>query len=271
MGVIRERPDPSRTHAYPDLEPFAPHWLAASAGLTVHASWPARFTDWNGLLGEHAERVVQGVRNLFPAALHRASPTSLLARLAVDRALAVTREAYFEPIPDREGAIDLVRQTCEGEAPFDAAFVRSLGVMLVHRALQGSGSGRFRSHEAFAKSHEWFRACCPARDVDSAIDRYIETLGKAVDHPPAMGAGWAYAHFNYVHPFTNGNGRVSRVLASMVFMQRGWPPICYQEYDNLLLYSVFQQLFEQGPAVRAHAFTVGFAEIHARSVARLGG
>ena len=43
--------------------------------------------------------------------------------------------------------------------------------------------------------------------------------------PPEVEAAWLHHRFTQIHPFQDGNGRVARVLASLVFLRAGWFPL----------------------------------------------
>ncbi|NEO28856.1 MAG: Fic family protein [Symploca sp. SIO3C6] len=43
--------------------------------------------------------------------------------------------------------------------------------------------------------------------------------------PPEVEAAWLHHRFTQIHPFQDGNGRVARCLASLVFIQDGWFPL----------------------------------------------
>jgi hypothetical protein len=272
MGIIRKRPDAALTTPYCGIDPLDLYQPDAPASHDPSAApWPDVFTDWDGPLGDLPARIVQGVRAASPSRARHERPASLLARAAIDRALAVTREEYFEPTPDREGAVALVLQTCESGANIDGRLVHSLGSMLTQPTPElRRVPGCFRLHESFVKGPSGtFRECCAPMDIEAAIAQLIQTVNREKSLPPPWLAAWAYAQLCIVHPFANGNGRVARVLATMILLRRGWPPIWYVPFDNALLYSIFQQLFAQGAAVRGAAFARAFDEIHARSVANL--
>ena len=68
---------------------------------------------------------------------------------------------------------------------------------------------------------------CPPEQVDSEIDNlvrmYLELDKK--DIPPLAKAAWLHHRFVQIHPFQDGNGRVARCLASLVFIKAGWFPL----------------------------------------------
>ncbi|MGI0015875.1 MAG: Fic family protein, partial [Nitrososphaera sp.] len=43
--------------------------------------------------------------------------------------------------------------------------------------------------------------------------------------PPEVSAAWLHHRFTQIHPFQDGNGRVARALATIVFLRAGWSPL----------------------------------------------
>lgn len=274
MGVIYKRPDPALMEPYVGVEPLDPHWRnVITRTFPSDSLWPLRFTDWNGPLADLPERVLSGLRSASRRHSGNENNLSLLSGAAVHRALAVTREEYFEPTPDLDGAVTLVRHICETETPIDAKLVHTLGLMLAQPALEPARRpGSFRTQECFVTNPSgMYRACCPPADVESAVEEVARGVNTARGLAPMGLAAWVYAQMCIIHPFTNGNGRVARVLASIVLLKRGRPPLTYVPYDNVLLYSVFQQVFAKGAAMRALTFTRAFEDIHARTLGILVG
>lgn len=72
-------------------------------------------------------------------------------------------------------------------------------------------------------THEY----CPPEHVASEMDRLIEMhrqhIARAVG--PEIEAAWLHHRFTQIHPFTDGNGRVARALASLVLIRAGWFPL----------------------------------------------
>jgi hypothetical protein len=43
--------------------------------------------------------------------------------------------------------------------------------------------------------------------------------------PPEVEAAWLHHRFTQIHPFSDGNGRVARAIATLVFIKSGWFPL----------------------------------------------
>ncbi len=68
---------------------------------------------------------------------------------------------------------------------------------------------------------------CPPEHVASEMDRLMEfhTRHMQQNVPPEIEAAWLHHRFAQIHPFQDGNGRVARALASLVFLRAGWFPL----------------------------------------------
>ncbi|KAM6501952.1 Fido domain containing protein [Amanita muscaria] len=64
--------------------------------------------------------------------------------------------------------------------------------------------------------------------VPSEMNLFLDMMKKCLeekDISPFAAAAWIHATFARIHPFTDGNGRVARLLASLPLIQAGYPPI----------------------------------------------
>lgn len=74
----------------------------------------------------------------------------------------------------------------------------------------------------------------PPEHVSSEMDRLIAFYQQHDQHkiPPHAGAAWIHHTFTQIHPFQEGNGRVARALASLVFIERGFFPLVVNRDDR---------------------------------------
>jgi Fic family protein len=74
---------------------------------------------------------------------------------------------------------------------------------------------------------------CPPEHVDSEMDRlilmYREHQTRSI--PVEVEAAWLHHRFTQIHPFEDGNGRVARALATLVFIKAGWFPLIVKRDD----------------------------------------
>jgi hypothetical protein len=76
---------------------------------------------------------------------------------------------------------------------------------------------------------------CPPEHVASEMD---ELIRMHLDHesrkvPPEVAAAWLHHRFTQIHPFSDGNGRVARAIASLVFIKAGWFPLIVKRDDRV--------------------------------------
>ncbi|MEH2327755.1 Fic family protein [Nostoc sp.] len=75
---------------------------------------------------------------------------------------------------------------------------------------------------------------CPPEQVASEMDRLIELHHQHRNQqiPPEVESAWLHHRFTQIHPFQDGNGRVDRCIASLVFIQAGWFPLVLTRDDR---------------------------------------
>jgi Fic family protein len=76
---------------------------------------------------------------------------------------------------------------------------------------------------------------CPPEQVSSEMD---ELIRMHLDHesqkiPTEVEAAWLHHRFSQIHPFADGNGRVARAIASLVFIKAGLFPLIVKRDDRL--------------------------------------
>jgi Fic family protein len=65
----------------------------------------------------------------------------------------------------------------------------------------------------------------PAWQVPSLMLEWVSWLdGEGLQYEPIIRAAIAHHGFEAVHPFTDGNGRVGRLLLNLMLMREGYPP-----------------------------------------------
>ena len=94
----------------------------------------------------------------------------------------------------------------------------------VTRVPMNHGVFKKRSNNPFTPDgllHEY----CPPEHVDSEMDMLIAMHKTHEGHPPLARAAWLHHRFVQIHPFEDGNGRIARCLATLVFIRAGMFPL----------------------------------------------
>lgn len=75
---------------------------------------------------------------------------------------------------------------------------------------------------------------CPPEHVASEMDRMCALHRRHIEAEvaPEVEAAWLHHRFSSIHPFQDGNGRVARAIASLVFIQQDWFPLVVRNKDR---------------------------------------
>lgn len=74
---------------------------------------------------------------------------------------------------------------------------------------------------------------CPPELVRDEMERLVSWYHELeATTPPEVLAAWLHHRFTQIHPFQDGNGRVARTLASLVFLRRGLFPLVIRDKDR---------------------------------------
>jgi Fic family protein len=78
--------------------------------------------------------------------------------------------------------------------------------------------------------HEYCPPEHTASEMDELVRMHAAHEGQIV--PPEVEAAWLHHRFSQIHPFADGNGRVARAIASLVFIKAGWFPLIVKREDK---------------------------------------
>jgi Fic family protein len=113
-----------------------------------------------------------------------------------------------------------------GAPPISARLLRE-----VHRHLLQSGRGANKSPGEFRRDQNWLGGRHPSAarfvpppwqevaDAMGALERFIH--GEPEETPVLLKAALAHAQFETIHPFLDGNGRVGRLLITLLLCSEG--------------------------------------------------
>jgi len=148
-------------------------------------------------------------------------------------------ELLLQILNDQEDALEMVFAHVKAERPLTVGFIKDVHAALVksqetYKAKDSLGNaverpleaGKFKTlpNNVIEPSGQEFYYCPPVH-VDAEMDRLVAMYCEAQERPPEEVAAWLHHRFVLIHPFPDGNGRVARCLASMVFAKHGLFPV----------------------------------------------
>ncbi len=136
------------------------------------------------------------------------------------------------PLEDVEEVSNYVAAMEHGLQRIREGFPLSLRLMReVHALLLAGGRGSHQSPGEFRRSQNWIGGSRPsnARYVPPPPEKVMECLGlwakflhdDPVRTPPLIKAALAHVQFESIHPFLDGNGRVGRLLITLLLCAEG--------------------------------------------------
>jgi Fic family protein len=148
-------------------------------------------------------------------------------------------------------AIDYGLQRLRGNFPLSNRLLREM-----HGILLAEGRGAQKTPGEFRRSQNWIGATRPGnaafvppppQDVDACMGDLEHFLHS--DTPPLVKAALAHVQFETIHPFLDGNGRIGRLLITLLLCHDGVlrEPLLY---SSLYLKQHRQQYYAELNAVR---------------------
>ena len=142
------------------------------------------------------------------------------------------------------------------ELPLSGRLIRR-----VHEELMTGTRGQERTPGEFRKSQNWIGPAGCTLATAAFVPPSPDDLGKAIHDleiylndskdPPLVLAGLAHAQFETIHPFLDGNGRIGRLLITLLLVQRGAlaRPLLYL---SLFLKQNRPEYYDRLNAIRTH-------------------
>ncbi len=190
------------------------------------------------------ERVYTLDRGITQLLIERGIDASLIPRDATDRDPGLVAQIIRDQKEAVEGLFDFVKR----QRPLSTSYIKELHALLTRHqetslAINTLGRqtqvpllrGEYKTlpnnpTRPDGAVHEY----CPPEHAASEMDRL---LALHLDHdrlgvPPDVEAAWFHHRFSQIHPFQDGNGRVARALASLIFIRAGWFPLAVTRDDR---------------------------------------
>lgn len=99
---------------------------------------------------------------------------------------------------------------------------------------------------------------CPPIHVKSEMDRLIEVYNEQASENlnPIILAAWVHHAFTQIHPFQDGNGRIARLLASLILIKDGLLPFTVKRDDKPTYIRALENADDHQPQDLVNFFSV---------------
>ena len=149
-------------------------------------------------------------------------------------------------IGDQRDAIESVFTFVKGERRLSTSYVKELHSLFTRNQEFAEGRDQFGNEIRMQLIHGDYKQqpnnptrpdgtvyhYCPPEHVAAEMDRLMELHIAHDVVPPEVEAAWLHHRFTQIHPFQDGNGRVARALATLVFVKAGWLPLVVRDSDR---------------------------------------
>jgi len=244
---IQAFPDP-HSYAFPELRALTSVWHERKVALEEDGAYKEFIKrlqrEWaieTGII----ERLYTWDRGVTEVLIEQGIESSIIAhRGGVSQRDAEHIQAL---INDHLGIVEGLFGYIKGEEPLTEHFIRGLQAQFTaHQdyteAVTESGDlirvplqkGEYKTLPNNPRRPDGeVHAYCPPEltkeEMENLIRMYREAEGS---HPPEVKSAWLHHRFTQIHPFQDGNGRVARALASLVFLREGLFPLVVRESDR---------------------------------------
>ncbi len=174
--------------------------------------------------------------------------TLMLIEKGIDAALIPHRatespQRAAELMRDQQDAVESIFSFVKGERPLSTGYIKELHSLFTRRQEFAEGIDQFGNPTRSRLSSGEYKQqpnnptrpdgmlhhYCPPVHVAAEMDQLIALHEQHTHVPPEVEAAWLHHRFTRIHPFQDGNGRLARALATLVFVKAGWLPLVVRD------------------------------------------
>ena len=201
---------------------------------------------WYGTLRRHTfARAIQGSNSIEGI---NVSDDDAIAAAADYEPEDTGRDVWLEIIGYRDAMTYVLQLADDPHFSFNQGFIRALHFMILSHKLD-KNPGKWRPGPIYvhdSQTNEILYEGPPAEEVPVLIHELIVSLNLDDDTPTMVRAAMGHLNLIMIHPFSDGNGRMSRILQTLILSQEGiiGPLFCsVEEYlgrNTMSYYKVLQ-------------------------------
>ncbi|MGB0949668.1 MAG: Fic family protein, partial [Marinirhabdus sp.] len=215
------------------LDDIAPSWFERRKKLRADSSAYSEFL--NRLKREHAietgvvEKIYDLKRGITETFIKKGFVQSYLSHGDTN----IPENDLMKHLNDHLDAVNFVFDVVKEERPLTIGFIKELHKLVTRNQKFAVGrdplgnktkikllKGKFKEAENNPTAQDGTKILyCPPLQVHSEMDMLIELYNKNNTAHPLVLATWFHHAFTIIHPFQDGNGRVARLLTSLIFIK----------------------------------------------------
>jgi Fic family protein len=244
--LITDLPADWRTFARPDLDATLRLWNGERQSLRDQTKVD-RLQERLATLWAIETGVIERLYTIDRGTTETLVELGLEAIQQFSTAGSLTRDAV-KLIEDQRAALDFVFAYIKEQRALSISNVKELHqLLLAHqdtaeaidqfgnrfRASLIKGDWKRRSNNPLTPDGTIHESCPPdfvQDEMDVLVRLHLEHEEQGVR--PEVEAAWLHHRFTQIHPFQDGNGRVARTLATLVFLKAGFLPLVIRDAEH---------------------------------------
>ena len=149
-------------------------------------------------------------------------------------------------ILDQRDAVESIFAFVQGERTISTGYIKELHSLFTRNQPYAEGRdqfgnksqvpllrGDYKTQPNDPMRHDGtVHSYCPPEHVAAEMDNLIEWHATHNDVAPEVEAAWLHHRFAQIHPFQDGNGRVARALATLIFIKADWLPLVVRDSER---------------------------------------
>ncbi len=156
-------------------------------------------------------------------------------------------KTLFE-IQNSKAAYERMLSAFDDKQSVDEEFLKEIQMILTNgtyderRYQIGERPGEYKHHDYVTGKNE---VGASVEDVQEEVCELLDELTDIDDKNALVAAAYFHAKFENIHPFSDGNGRVGRLLMNYILLIHNHPPITIHEEDRKNYYNALEKFDEE--------------------------
>lgn len=261
------------------LDEIAPSWFARREILQSNSKEYEEFIE--KLKRRHAIEtgIVERMYDIDKGVTETLINEGFISSLVSHGDTNIPKQTLFNHLQDHLDAVDFIFDIVKENRALTKGFICELHQLTTRHQEYAEGrdqfghktkipllKGRFKERENNPTREDGTTILyCPPEHVDAEMDRLIEIYDGLTEEKvnPLIIASWVHHAFTTIHPFQDGNGRVVRLIASLILIKSNLFPITVLRDEAKAKYI---QALEEADNDSPQKLVSYFAEIQKRNI-----